>query len=167
MVRSIPFVVILLLLALASIVFYLYNFSYVSSESMTPTLKIGDIIVYKDVDKESLDVGDIVVYKSEKTTVTHRVIKINERGVVTKGDNAPRDDGLIPFDNIEGKVVERIPWVGLLKTPDLLMEKLSIAKGNFLTKYKLSKLDLEKRKRDAFRSLRNFLKIIKLILFRR
>lgn len=134
---------------------------------MVPALKMGDIVVYKDVDERSLNVGDIVVYKSGKTTVTHRIINIKEGGVITKGDNVPMDDGFIPFEAIEGKVVERIPWVGLLRTPDLLMEKLSVAKGNFLTKYKLSKPDLEKRKRDAFRSLQAFSRIIKLSLFRR
>ena len=75
-------------------------FFVVSSGSMIPTLKVGDIIAIKNGGSiESLKVGDIIVYKYPSNMdriIVHRVFKTVQNaegiGVITKGDNNPTMD---------------------------------------------------------------------------
>lgn len=91
----------------------------VFSDSMVPTFYRGDmIIVYGDKDVKT---GDIVVFDSPdgKYPIIHRVIEINNAGVITKGDNNSISDegrwGTISFDKIYGKAVLKIPLLGWVK----------------------------------------------------
>lgn len=68
-----------------------YQFYKVMSGSMSPTLKIGSVIISKKPENaSSLKVGDIITFKQDGTVVTHRIIEIvKENGIRyrTKGDN--------------------------------------------------------------------------------
>ena len=128
---------ILALVSLASVMFqtlrggeatlFGYKMYYVESDSMSPTLEKGDMIISKTikntddhakVDKQ-IDVGDVVTFRFEVKGVvinnTHRVIKdvyfdeeIGEYCVVTKGDNpsAPTDAPL-PITSLKAKMVKK------------------------------------------------------------
>ncbi len=93
--------------------------------SMLPTLEGGDLVVIQGVPVSDVHVGDIVVYNNLCSTggesVVHRVVNITSNGLITKGDNNPRNDfvsniSVSPITQrcLEGKVVFVIPYVELL-----------------------------------------------------
>ncbi|MHA1742129.1 MAG: signal peptidase I [Candidatus Thorarchaeota archaeon] len=105
----------------------------VTSESMVPTLNVGDLLVLRRVPADQIHEGDIIVYQDTWYTgapIVHRVVRIEDvDGVLhfyTKGDaNSVEDPGDRTYDEIVGVVVLTIPWVGnislwlrsLLSTP--------------------------------------------------
>lgn len=83
----------------------------VLSGSMEPTLSVNDLVFVKEQD--SYKKGDIVVYQDGNMLVIHRIISIDGDEITTKGDykeNAP--DSPIEIDDIKGKAVAHIPFVG-------------------------------------------------------
>lgn len=108
-------VFILLLLAL---VFYgttnnrWYKVIGVQGESMSPTIKRGDLIlITRPVDP---GVGDIGVFQVDGKIVTHRIVDITPQGeFVTQGDaNATPDDWSGAQVRLVGIYRARIPWIG-------------------------------------------------------
>lgn len=92
-----------------------YKLFTVSSGSMEPTLKIGDIIIVKDYAKESIKVNDIITFKENENFITHRIIEIDKGKYKTKGDNNNSADvRLIDYSEIQGRLVGKIPKIGLL-----------------------------------------------------
>ena len=67
----------------------------------------------KGIDKEELTIGDVIVYSNERGFTIHRIVKLNENSLITKGDanNAP-DQKEIPKKEIIGKVLVSVPFVG-------------------------------------------------------
>ena len=96
-----------------------YGFSVVLSGSMEPELSVNDLIVVRASD--SYAVGDVVVYQSKGELIVHRVVELNGQEVVTKGDANNAADAPIAYEQLKGKVVGRVPEVGVviqaLKTP--------------------------------------------------
>lgn len=80
----------------------------------------NDLIFNMEVNSiDDLKVNDIVTYVTDNNQlVTHRVYEIviqDDKGyVVTKGDANNTVDGLIPFENIKGKYVAKIPGIGII-----------------------------------------------------
>jgi signal peptidase len=66
--------------------------SYVSSDSMSPTLDTNDGYVL--VPAPAVESGDIITFYSEErgTHVTHRATQITPEGITTKGDRNPSTD---------------------------------------------------------------------------
>ena len=93
------------------------------SPSMTPKIKVYDVIVNLKVDSPAdIKVGDIITFKSSSSltygmTITHRVKDIQivngEYQYTTQGDNNLTPD-LAPalYKNIIGKAVIKIPQLG-------------------------------------------------------
>ncbi len=78
-------------------------------------IEVGDLIVAVKTDPDTLKVGDVITYmENGKTTVTHRIIDINEDGTFkTKGDaNNAEDTNPVKKDEIIGKFRLRIPKLG-------------------------------------------------------
>ena len=78
-----------------------YVFSSVQTDSMEPTIKVGDMIVgKKPSDDTEIKVDDIISFDDTVDGVriikTHRVVEIEKIGndyfYTTKGDNAPEND---------------------------------------------------------------------------
>ena len=91
----------------------------ITSSSMWPSLKKGDLILIKGISsKEEIKEGDIIVYKNPKGFTIHRVIQLNEETVITKGDANNTSDEAIRYQDIIGKTVSynqkplRIPLLG-------------------------------------------------------
>ena len=79
----------------------------VSSNSMVPTFKKGDLIFIKK--QKEYNVGDIITYEvieqDTKYLVTHRIIEKCENGYITKGDaNNTKDEETIYENVIKGKL---------------------------------------------------------------
>lgn len=91
--------------------------------SMEPTIREGDILVFRGVSTEEVKVGDVLLFQVPDEMVgllperiTHRVVEIRkEAGATyfrTKGDNAPLDTFEIPADKVVGLNIAVIPYVG-------------------------------------------------------
>ncbi|MCK4592225.1 signal peptidase I [Candidatus Parcubacteria bacterium] len=97
-----------------------YPIASITSGSMWPELKQGDLIFIEYADKDSLAVGDIVVFKNEKGFTIHRIIELNEDTLKTKGDANNVADAPIKYNEIVGRTLNwnsnpvRIPHLGKL-----------------------------------------------------
>lgn len=96
-----------------------YPMASITSGSMWPALKRGDLIFIKGIDgKEEIQMGDIVVYRNPQGFTIHRVVKLNEETAVTKGDANNVSDAPIEYKEIVGKALTfnqkpiRIPLLG-------------------------------------------------------
>jgi signal peptidase I len=98
------------------------------SGSMEPYLKIGTMIVTLRIAPADVRVGDVIAFKVEgmDTPVCHRVTEVitaeQGGGFKTKGDaNEDPDPWVVNPDNLLGKVIFNLPWVGyfskFIKTP--------------------------------------------------
>lgn len=76
--------------------------------SMKPTLDERTVVLYEPYLGQPLKVGDIVEFARGPQRVLHRVVEVRRNGVVTRGDNNDRDDGLIPFSQITRRYVGQI-----------------------------------------------------------
>ena len=104
-----------------------YSVFRVQTASMTPFLQVGDVIIDKKVPAEEIKKGDIITYDCLSgdlagQTITHRVVTDPEsrNGTYyfrTQGDRegAPLDD-IISYDQVEGKFVNKLPWLNKLYT---------------------------------------------------
>lgn len=113
----------------------------VSSGSMYPTLRIGDLIVVQKATPAQLEIGDIVVFKDPRARIrapiVHRIVDIivDENGnykIATSGDAIGVGlDQFSPWDAsfLIGKVIMRIPYIGNLYLPFLSEENAIIRNG--------------------------------------
>jgi signal peptidase len=96
-----------------------YTSASITSGSMMPTLRIGDVVIAVDHGDAEIAPGTIVVYEDPRKhdLVTHRVVSINPDGsYITKGDvNGLDDPAPIPAANIRGTAQWIVPFVGLLR----------------------------------------------------
>ncbi|MFA7244124.1 MAG: signal peptidase I [Patescibacteria group bacterium] len=94
------------------------RFLTVQSGSMEPAIKTGSLIITKS--ENNYYVNDIITYKSiEKPNekITHRIVELStDNGTVkyrTKGDaNSVPDEFYVLQDNVVGKVVLKVPYIG-------------------------------------------------------
>ena len=94
------------------ICYFMFNYKFynVSSNSMSPTIKSGDLVIVKN--KNNYNVDDIIVFNADlNSIVTHRIINISDSTIITKGDNNYANDLPITKDKIIGKVVKIIPVI--------------------------------------------------------
>ena len=87
----------------------------VLSGSMEPSIETGSVcFINKNVKYESVKEKDVIAFKmNDGTLVTHRAVKIDENGIVTKGDNnKDEDNNLVTNKNYVGKNLFWIPKVG-------------------------------------------------------
>lgn len=73
----------------------------------------GDVLVVIGVNTSKLEVGDVIVYdiNNQKIPIVHRIVKMNNSKIVTKGDHNPTID---PWEAVyvHGKAVFVIPYLG-------------------------------------------------------
>jgi signal peptidase I len=100
----------------------------VLTDSMSPAIKPGDVVISVGANLKSPKVGDVVTYIGKKfdgtpvAPFTHRVIGGDlTSGLVVKGDNNESADVQRPvLNDLQGVVLFTIPFVGLLLTPQNL-----------------------------------------------
>ncbi len=96
-----------------------FGMTVVLSGSMEPELSVDDLLIVTPSD--TYEVGDVVVYQTQRTAVVHRIVSINGEEIITRGDANNTEDDPITKENIKGRVVCAIPFVGLIvnliKTP--------------------------------------------------
>ena len=89
--------------------------------SMEPNYPVGSIVYVKKVDPTTLQEGDVITFMlNENAVATHRIVEVvpdeENPNVVrfrTKGDNNDIvDNSLVHGNNVIGKVVGKIPYLG-------------------------------------------------------
>lgn len=95
----------------------------VLSDSMSPHIRAGDLVVVRSIDAEDIEVGEVITFRRETDggpdRVTHRVVAVERTDggprYVTKGDaSEARDQQRVPPEAVEGKVWFHVPLVGRL-----------------------------------------------------
>ena len=127
-----------------------YRISVVSSDSMSYVnedhdyeitsndyrLDKGDMVLLEEYDSfDDIELYDIIAYYNGSTLVVHRVIDMYDleeiQYVVTQGDANNSSDGLISYNQIKGKVVGHVKYIGYvtlyLQSPYGLLAISSIA----------------------------------------
>lgn len=107
--------------------FFGIGYAVVVSGSMEPKIHINDLIIYQAHEKNVYKEDDVIVYEREDSAeeeailITHRIRKIDGDTLITRGDANTADDQPITFADVIGKVVWRIPYIGVIanfvKTP--------------------------------------------------
>ena len=80
-------------------IYYKASFLTVTSRSMEPTIRAGDILLTREIDKHETERNDVIVLPApdnEKIFYSHRVIEVSNKSgdvvVTTKGDANPKRD---------------------------------------------------------------------------
>ncbi len=94
---------------------------------MWPVLHIGDLVLIQKIAKEDIKVGDIIVWQNAKGLpagrqgfTIHRVTKLNEKTLVTKGDGNFTADEPVRYEDVLGRTLMRgkdplrIPYMGYI-----------------------------------------------------
>lgn len=83
------------------------NLTLAVGDSMLPTMSKVGLIVSKKVSK--YEVGDIIELETYDLKIhCHRIVKIDDKLVTTKGDNYPRSIDYeidVPVSKIRGKII--------------------------------------------------------------
>ncbi|MBR3198761.1 MAG: signal peptidase I [Bacilli bacterium] len=109
-------ILFLILVALVSGIFK-HRIIAVASNSMAPTYRRGDAIIYEKVDVSNLEVGHILAFKREGLIITHRITKIWKQNgkyyFTTKGDNNKDVDLYTPKEeDVLGRVRMTFKLIG-------------------------------------------------------
>lgn len=125
-----------------------YTYFIVASGSMSGTIEINDIIVVKIND--NFKENDIITYNNNGSFITHRVEKIEEEKVITKGDVNNLEDDPISKSDIIGRVVFVISFSGLLKvTAGLVLLTIILIVINFEKVFKKYILKDKRKKKES------------------
>ena len=98
-----------------------YPMAAITSGSMWPALKTGDLVFIKGVQSQAqIQLGDIIVFRNRinSTLTIHRVVKLSETKITTKGDANFSEDTPIEFGDVIGKTLiwrggpVHIPYLG-------------------------------------------------------
>lgn len=91
----------------------------VLSGSMEPAFSPGDLVISQPVDPRTLATGDVITFQpvsDDPTLVTHRVIGFTfgggESRIITRGDANGASDAPIVYDQVMGKVLYSLPYLG-------------------------------------------------------
>ncbi len=94
-----------------------YSVMKVITGSMEPSIHVGDYVLVKEVDTDTLKVGDVITFYSDDPQIkdmpnSHRIIAINPDGSFTvKGDANPKaDEYTVKPDRVVGKYSGKI-WL--------------------------------------------------------
>lgn len=87
------------------------------SESMYPTIELGDLALIKKQNMNTYMPGDIITFYSNRfgkqEVITHRIDHLGGNVYITKGDNNSNvDSELLLPQLIIGKVIVIIPYIG-------------------------------------------------------
>ena len=127
-----------------------YTFFRVVSGSMMNTIQINDFVIVKITDDIKTD--DIITYKEENSFITHRIISMNEKEIITQGDANNTADGPIRREDVLGKVVLIIPVAISIKvftSPEVIGAILVSAFGIWIVLRKDKKKNISEEEKNG------------------
>ena len=62
---------------------------------------------------DAYEVGDVVVYQSGSSLVIHRIVRVEDEYVVTKGDANNTEDDPVSLSAVKGRMAFAVPYLGL------------------------------------------------------
>ena len=139
--------------------FFGYNVYVITSDSMSPEIKKGDVVISKKFLQEELKIKDVITYKRDDEYITHRIYEIKEENsvmtYVTRGDNnAVNDVDYVSFYEITGIKVGKIPLIGFLMIGALEPEIIIILLIIFIILYERAKaIDIRKIERRKIKKI--------------
>ena len=79
----------------------------VLSGSMETQISVGDVVIVKEVDTNTLKKGDIIAFNENNIVITHRINEViyedGKTKYITKGDNNnTQDSGYVTPEQVEG-----------------------------------------------------------------
>lgn len=94
-----------------------YKSYVITSASMDPEIKSGDVIISKVIKQQDLQKGDVITFRKNQDVITHRIVDIesneDKKYYITKGDNNKYEDlEKIEYGQIEGKYIFKISKLG-------------------------------------------------------
>lgn len=115
--RLVMTVLVLIIAALAFMYFSPdYGLYLVRSESMKPTINMGDLIITGPINgpfNGEIRPGTVVTYEYRKENITHRVKSIDGQTLVTKGDATEDPDPWpVTLSDVRGIYLFKIPYLG-------------------------------------------------------
>ncbi|MDD5605544.1 MAG: signal peptidase I [Dehalococcoidales bacterium] len=113
---------ILLGLVIAGLAFIYFSPKYdmylVKSESMTPTINMGDLILIGPPDglfSNGIGPGTIITFRYGNELVTHRIVSLQDGSYITKGDATEEPDSTpVESSQIVGTYIFKVPKLGYL-----------------------------------------------------
>jgi signal peptidase len=103
-----------------------YRLYFIQTDSMTPTIKVGDIILSQNINFEQakqIKAGDVVTYIVESGTLkglpnTHRCVEapyydeVSDKWVLkTKGDKDGAPDEIISLSSVQSQMVRKLDFI--------------------------------------------------------
>ena len=79
---------------------------------MKPAMDPGDVIFIKKINVDNLKAGDIITFQKEEFIATHRIIKFEDKSIITQGDNNNLADDPLTKENVIGKYMFKVPKIG-------------------------------------------------------
>lgn len=108
--------IIALIAVLAAKLIFGVEMKAVLTSSMEPELPVGSLLIIYPTAYEEIEIGDDITFVRDKnlTLVTHRVIEKDDetRHITTQGIANNSADNPTSYENVVGKVVCHIPYVG-------------------------------------------------------
>lgn len=108
-----------------------FGYAVVVSGSMEPNIHVNDVLVFQKHRRAEYHPGDVVLYLRGQGTpdemlISHRIIAIDGDTLTTKGDANMAEDPPVSFNQVVGRVVIRVPYVGravrfMRTTPGLIL----------------------------------------------
>ena len=83
-----------------------YPMATITSGSMWPVLKEGDLVFIKGIrDRAQITIGDIIVYRNKEnnTFTIHRVVALGNDEITTQGDANFTKDAPVKYENVIGE----------------------------------------------------------------
>lgn len=112
-----------------------YSKEFVDSWPLKNGFHRGDVLVVKGVEEDDVEVGDVIIFdiRGQNVPIVHRVVKIKDEYLITKGDHNTNYDpdcklysgisGCWERTKIHGKAVLVIPFLGW---PKLILTEILI-----------------------------------------
>lgn len=99
-----------------------YPMAAITSGSMWPAMKEGDLVFIEGISKSDVKIGDVVVFRNSSGPgfTIHRIVKLDENTFTAKGDANFTDDEPVPYDHIVGRAINvfgkpaRLPYLGFV-----------------------------------------------------
>ena len=103
----------------------------ITSDSMAPSIRAGDVVLAQPTSGDDLEVGSVITFDVGDGLVTHRIDVVNPDGTyLTKGDANPESDSTpVMPDQVTGVGRVAVPWIG---QPTLWLRNGDLARLGFL-----------------------------------